>query len=127
MLDSPALDNIDNWFCTERPDRAWFVDSLRHEFPALPHSEVAGLLAIKLHLHNGEFVRLYLCRQEMIYEVAWGGNPDKPVEHHDGYLGISPRRSFEKWLEKRFGYSRPWARETQLLALRLRELLVKHV
>jgi len=66
-------------------------------------------------------VRLYLCRREWLHEVAWGGNPDKPVEYHDGTLGIAPRRSFEKWVEKRIGYCRPWENEVRLLLLRLRE------
>ena len=47
----------------------------------------------------------------------------RPVEYHDGALGIAPRRSFEKWMEKRLGYSRAWGNEARLLALNLRDLL----
>ncbi len=39
------------------------------------------------------------------------------LEFEDGTLGIAPRRSFEKWVEKRLGHSRPWDNETRLLAL----------
>jgi light-regulated signal transduction histidine kinase (bacteriophytochrome) len=64
-----------------------------------------------------------LCRGETLYDVVWGGNPEKPVEVHEGLLNISPRRSFEKWVEKRMGYSRPWSNECRLMALKLREFL----
>jgi len=98
----------------------WQCESLTRAIPGLPLTEVAGLCALRLTRAETE-VRLYLCRREWLHEVAWGGNPDKPVEYHDGTLGIAPRRSFEKWVEKRIGYCRPWENEVRLLLLRLRE------
>src|SRR5690606_28628938 len=97
---------------------------LSRQMPLFPLSQVAGVLAFKARLPDGRFLRVYLGRLEYIHEVAWGGNPDKPVEYHDGQLGIAPRRSFEKWVEKCVGRCRPWGNETRLLALRLRELLL---
>lgn len=90
----------------------------------MPWSHVAGVLALKGRCPDGRMLRVYLTRQEYIHEVAWGGNPDKPIEHHDGTHGIAPRHSFEKWVEKRMGHSRPWESESRLLGLRLREMLI---
>ena len=118
---------FDEWFVTDKLDAVWLADSLSRQMPDYPLSNVAGVLAIKARLPGGRMLRLYLTRHEYIHDVAWGGNPDKPVEYHDGVLGIAPRRSFEKWIEKRMGQSRPWDNETRLLGLKLRELLVQLV
>ncbi len=119
-----ALARVDEWFCDELADALWLSDTLSSELPGMPMSRIAGMVAIKGRTADGRMLRVYLTRQEHIHEVAWGGNPDKPVEHHDGQLGIAPRRSFEKWIEKRMGHSRPWENETRLLGLRLREMLL---
>lgn len=103
----------------------WTSDSLSRQVPGYPLSEVAGVMILRGFAGTHGELRLYLSRVEHIHEVAWGGNPEKPVEYHDGTLGIAPRRSFEKWLEKRLGYCRPWDNEARLLGLRLRELLLR--
>lgn len=122
-LEPGALDALDRWFTTRSREMVWQGDRLGRQVPDMPPSQVAGVLVIRVVDRTGEVARAYLCRAEHIHEVAWGGNPDKPVEHHDGVVGIAPRRSFEKWVEKRLGYSRAWDNETLLLAFRLRELL----
>jgi light-regulated signal transduction histidine kinase (bacteriophytochrome) len=118
-----ALGYIDDWFCHDAAELVWQCDSLRWEFPDIPLSQVAGAMAMRITIQTGSALRIYLTRLEHIHEVAWGGNPDKPVEYHDGQLGIAPRRSFEKWLEKRMGYCRPWENESRLLLHKLRDLL----
>jgi two-component system, chemotaxis family, sensor kinase Cph1 len=123
VFEPAALAVFDDWFCAEQGDLIWLGDSLVRQIPGFPLSETAGALALRIQLSNGADLRLYLTRCEHIHEVAWGGNPDKPVEFHDGALGIAPRRSFEKWIERRLGHSRPWGDETRLLGLKLRELL----
>lgn len=122
-LEPDALDVFDNWFCRWQDEVLWFGDSLARQVPNFPHSLSAGVLAVRVKLGDREGPRVFLCRMEHLYEVAWGGNPDKPVEFHDGNLGIAPRHSFEKWVEKRLGYSRPWDNEARLLALKLRDFL----
>ncbi len=125
VLEGETLAIVDEWFCQQQDEFVFSSDSLVRLLPGFPPSAVAGVTALRLGGcgEEGRGVRLYLTRAEYVHEVAWGGNPDKPVELHDGVLGIAPRRSFEKWLEKRLGYSRPWDNETRLMALRLRETL----
>lgn len=123
-----ALDAFDAWFMASGNDFVWSGDSLSRQLPAFPLSEVAGALALRIATPApGCRICLYLTRIEHVHEVAWGGNPEKPLEHHDGVLGLAPRRSFEKWVEKRLGYSRSWNNESRLLALNLRQLLQQEI
>ncbi|MBF0255443.1 MAG: GAF domain-containing protein [Gammaproteobacteria bacterium] len=120
-----ALQVFENWYSQRPGDYVYLEDSLSLAIPGFPLSEVAGVLAISVPQPGREPLRLYLTRQQYIHEVAWGGRPDKPQEFHDGELGIAPRRSFEKWLEKRMGYCRHWDNEMRLMALKLREILIR--
>lgn len=118
-----ALEAVDAWFGRQHGDFVWAGDSLSRQVTDYPPSKIAGVLALRSNLGGGPGLRLYLTRIEHIHTVAWGGNPEKPVEIHGGVLPIAPRRSFDKWVEKRRGYSRGWESEARLLALRLAELL----
>ncbi len=124
LLEADALEHLDDWFSDSPAEPLWLSDHLVGDVPEMPLSRIAGVLAFKGRTAAGSRLRVYLTRAEHIHEVAWGGNPEKPVEHHDGTLGIAPRRSFEKWIEKRMGHSRPWENEARLLGLRLREMLL---
>jgi len=99
------------------------IDSLTRAYPTLGELPVAGALAIKVLQHHDSSLQVWLFRKELLEEVTWGGNPNKPIEPQTGKLGIAPRQSFEKWVEKRKGYSSQWMQESQLAAKRLRQLL----
>lgn len=102
----------------------WISDSLQTDCTEMPLSEIAGVAVVSdLPLDQHHTVNLYLCRLEHLYEVTWGGNPDKPVDYRDGNSAIAPRRSFEAWVEQRVGYSRPWSENTRIYLLKLRTLL----
>ena len=38
---------------------------------------------------------------------------------------LSPRRSFEKWIEVKAGYSRPWNNEEKMTATKFRNTLLQ--
>jgi len=120
-----ALSAVDSCFVSQQIDPVWLVESLSRQLPDFPLSRVAGVLAVRAKTADGQLLRVYLTRHEHIHEVAWGGNPDKPLERHDGVFGIAPRRSFGKWVEKRLGRCRPWDNEARLLGLKLRELVMQ--
>lgn len=124
-FEAHSFDVVDTWFLHAQNELVWLGDCLSRQLSGFEYSQIAGVLAVKVKLPNNQHLRVYLSRQEYIYEVAWGGNPDKPVEYDNGSLSIAPRRSFEKWIEKRIGCSRPWENEARLLALKLREFLVE--
>lgn len=121
-LEDSALSIVEQEFINSS-ELIWSKDCLSRQLSSFVLSEVAGVMATKIGSDLKNMTRVYLCQQEQIQEIAWGGNPDKPVEFHDGKLGISPRRSFAKWIEKRVGYSCPWDNRSRLLLLKLRELL----
>jgi light-regulated signal transduction histidine kinase (bacteriophytochrome) len=102
----------------------WLSDRLSYDCPSLPLTTVAGVAVVRdLVLGPHEAAHLYLCREEYIYQVTWGGNPDKPVNYRQSERGIAPRRSFEAWVEQRLGHSRPWSASAQFYLLKLRALL----
>ncbi len=119
VFEQDALDVMEDWMASNQHDFIREIENLSKQVPGFPLSGIAGVLATRVGSAH-----IYICRTEHIHEVAWGGNPDKPVEYHDGKIGISPRRSFEKWIEKRLGYCRPWTNESRLLLLKLRELFL---
>lgn len=99
------------------------VDNLARQGGAQTGPAVAGAMAFKVRVPGLGELHLYVTRQEHVHEVAWGGNPDKPVEYTEDKLAVSPRHSFEKWVEKRTGYCRPWSSIDHLRGLSLRNFL----
>lgn len=122
-----ALAAFDDWFCKQQHDAVWAGDSLSRQVPNYPASDIAGALALRIDNGGSENLRLYLTRIEHIDKVTWGGNPEKPVESHDGVLNIAPRHSFDKWVEKRTGYGHGWDKEASLLAIKLGGLLHREI
>jgi light-regulated signal transduction histidine kinase (bacteriophytochrome) len=121
--DAATLGILERWYASVREGTVCHTDNLSRQTGSEPDDEVAGTLAFRVNARaKGEF-RLYLTRPEYIHEVAWGGNPEKPIEYGGGKNDISPRRSFDKWVEKRKGYCRSWSRTDFLLGLSLRNFL----
>ncbi|MBP0048956.1 hypothetical protein H9C73_09415 [Marinobacterium sp. AK62] len=121
-LSEDQLAWIDDWFTQQSREFVFTTDHFRGWSGQDWLTEVAGAAGVRLR-YGRESVRLYFFRTEQIAQVSWGGNPDKPAEFHDGELGIAPRHSFSRWVEKRIGYSEPWTREVRLQLLRLRDEL----
>jgi light-regulated signal transduction histidine kinase (bacteriophytochrome) len=119
-VDFDVISKIDHWYMQSK-DIVFQTDHIKPVIDNLPLTEVAGFSGLKFKVGNNQ-IRLYLMRLEFLYEVAWGGNPNKPVETQDGGIAISPRQSFSKWVEKKLGYSKPWAPHTYLQLHRLRDI-----
>lgn len=114
----PIVQQIIQRYDSAQNQLVWLSDSLLRDIPEYPASEIAGAIVIRMG-DTGTHGSLYMTRVEHVHEVAWGGNPDKPIEQSAGGLNISPRRSFERWLQKRTGFSRQWTKEHRLFALKL--------
>lgn len=68
-----------------------------------------GCFRVRASAFDNALVTILLLRPEESGEVAWAGNPEKPVElTQEGGAKLSPRESFEKWVEVRRGMSRVW-------------------
>ncbi len=117
---------IDDWFLNQSNESLAATDHLESIFPGQPLllAVASGMLAVKVRTHRSDWVRLYWFRPQELEEVAWAGNPNKPVIEDAGVLALSPRRSFERWVEIKTGYSRPWGNEEKLVASKFRNILV---
>ncbi|MDO9142057.1 MAG: GAF domain-containing protein [Methylobacter sp.] len=120
-----TLERLDDWFERDCPDVIYSSDSLMRMYPEAGDLPVAGVMALKLRTRSRDSLHLWLFRRELVQDVEWGGNPNKPVEYQDGALDIAPRRSFDKWAEKRKGYSLPWQNEDRIVTLHLRHMFME--
>lgn len=66
----------------------------------------SGLLAATVDEAREDMLLWF--RREVASTVAWGGNPHDAVIEEGGTVMVLPRRSFERWMEERRGYSLPW-------------------
>jgi light-regulated signal transduction histidine kinase (bacteriophytochrome) len=127
--DGPDLDGlsiIDNWFVHESREGMATTDNISSLFPdqSMPVDAFSGLLAIKVRGTRTDWVRFYWFRPAEEQEVVWAGNPNKPMIENAGATRLSPRRSFERWVEIKKGYSRAWSNEDKLVASRFRNNLL---
>jgi diguanylate cyclase (GGDEF)-like protein len=84
------------------------TDCLSAEFPEAKTfaSEASGLLAAILPGDDASTLMWF--RGEQVQEIAWAGNPHKPVEPGANPEALNPRASFATWKETVRGHSRPW-------------------
>jgi two-component system, chemotaxis family, sensor kinase Cph1 len=127
---APDLDGMgimDAWFMNECSETVVVTDHLedlfRDQLAIL--AVVSGMVAVKARSAKSGWVRFYWFRPALHQEVAWAGNPNKPMVENAGVAILSPRRSFEKWIEVKSGYSRPWNNDEKMTAARFRTTLLQ--
>ena len=94
-------------------------------YPAQIPDVIAGVAAC--YWGKDAAYGLYLLRDEYLHDVAWGGNPDKPVQRPDVKQGLAPRESFARWVEQRQGFSQPWPEEIELQLTEVVQCLQKYL
>jgi light-regulated signal transduction histidine kinase (bacteriophytochrome) len=125
--DPDGMAVIDGWFLNECKDAVFVSNHLEKWFSEWPEilSIASGMIAIKALSPRSGWVRFYWFRPAAPYEVTWAGNPNKPVVENAGVTRLSPRRSFEKWIEIKTGYSRPWSNEEKMVSAKFRNTLLR--
>jgi light-regulated signal transduction histidine kinase (bacteriophytochrome) len=128
--DGPDLDGIafiDDWFVNQLKDFVLCSDHLANLFPGNLKvlAAASGMIAIKVNTPRCGWVRIYWFRQAEPQQVAWAGNPNKPMVENAGAIALSPRRSFERWVESKSDCSRPWSKEEQMVAAKIRNKLLR--
>jgi len=79
----------------------------------------SGIMLLTLSAELSEYIIWF--KPEHLEIVTWAGNPDKPAEvNADGSAIISPRTSFEAWVQEVSGKSEPWNDEEIKSVTRLR-------
>lgn len=122
--EADAMAAIEQWSRAPGGDSAVKIsEHLVEDCPDLPLTEIAGALAVTVRLPGKPSICAFLFRTEEIYEVPWGGQPDKPAENLNSQYPIAPRQSFERWVETRVGYAREWPDNTRIKLFKLREFL----
>jgi light-regulated signal transduction histidine kinase (bacteriophytochrome) len=121
----PAADvlRLAAWLRARGGEEIFHSDHLCAEFPDWsPHAAIAsGGLAIFLNAERSDMILWF--RPEEPYLLSWGGNPHKAVDPADG--SVMPRQSFERWVETRHGYARPWAAWELEIAATLRHAITE--
>ncbi|WP_338665815.1 ATP-binding protein [Pararoseomonas sp. SCSIO 73927] len=112
------------WLRARGAEEIFHADHLPEDFPEwAPHAATAsGVLAV--FLADREDMILWF-RPEEPHLVSWGGNPHKAVEPESG--SVMPRQSFDRWVEERHGYARPWAEWELEIAATLRHAITEVV
>jgi len=128
--DRAQLSLLHQWCLREQADTIaafdHLPDSLRSQLPD-QQAPVSGFLSIGMRAlrHGNALLQLYLLRPEEISEIAWAGDPEKPLRATPDGLRLSPRDSFDKWVEVRRGFSKPWSEADRFAAEQLRERLMQ--
>jgi len=119
-LDEESLEQLDAWFTNNRQENNFSTHCIMQSALSkiITNSAIAGVLATKTKTIKGNFIRCYWFRNELKQEIAWAGNPDKPVIENAGALRLSPRRSFERWIEVKSGYAKEWNRLDVVIAMK---------
>ena len=76
----------------------WLIDHVK---------DVAGVVLFKLSPGFTNDFMLWL-RPEKLKEVTWGGDPTIHKQQEGQNLRLSPRKSFDKWVEQVKHTSKPW-------------------
>ncbi|MGB7415113.1 MAG: HWE histidine kinase domain-containing protein, partial [Thermosynechococcaceae cyanobacterium] len=119
----------------DTPSRATVLDLIDHcqsetdiipieQLRQLPFSSEAELGqsagALVLIISNTEHLYVIFFRNEIPYQIRWGGNPKKEIV--DGAFGprLQPRASFDEYIESVTGHCQPWSLADMDTALELR-------
>lgn len=122
-----AIEPFDSWFTKVFGQNTFATDSLHNTVlnDSLIAQSVAGILCIKTKTQSGKSIRCYWFRNELKQEIIWAGNPNKPIIEDAGAMRLSPRRSFEQWIEIKNGYAKAWNRLDMIMVTKLIKSLNK--
>jgi light-regulated signal transduction histidine kinase (bacteriophytochrome)/heme oxygenase len=94
------------------------TDCVSSVYPAFAmHKEIAsGVLSVFLGEDNNQAVLWF--RPQVVQSITWSGRPEKTMDATGSmYL---PRKSFDRWVEEKFGHSLPWHKWEHAVARSLR-------
>lgn len=120
----PELRRLAEWLAERGAHDVYHTASLGKAFPDLADcaSVASGILAIRLSELRPSYLMWF--RPEAVQHIPWGGNPHKPTDHVDIMVPLSPRTSFQTWMETLRGQSLPWQTMEIQAATELRSAIV---
>lgn len=90
------------------------------------YSGPPGVIAHFVANEDGKALKTFWFKDEVIQEVTWAGNPNKPMYEDGNAKKLVPRLSFEKWIEVKKNQSNPFGQFDEAAALQFSELMLKH-
>ena len=117
-----------DWLKSTSDESIYYTHRLSEiHLPAKKYKSIAsGILACYISKELGEMIIWF--KPELITNINWAGNPDKPVStSENGLLSLSPRKSFESWSEIISNTSEKWLTEEIASVLRIREIIISDV
>ncbi|MFT3683075.1 MAG: ATP-binding protein [Ferruginibacter sp.] len=123
-----AITELRDWLAENNDQQIYHTESLSAEYKPAANwvLDASGLLACELSKEMGEYI--FWFKPEIIKTVNWAGNPEKlEVKDVNGNIRISPRRSFESWMEQVKQHSDPWTRGEFAAVIKLREDVIQAI
>lgn len=116
---------IVEWLEETAEEPIFFTDRLPKVFPdALAFApQASGMLAIRVYHEGGDRWFIWW-RPEQPQTVCWAGDPRKSTLFDEQRQVLSPRTSFERWVEITSGQSDPWTEADLLRAKKFRSLVL---
>ncbi|WP_025144794.1 ATP-binding protein [Pedobacter jeongneungensis] len=127
----PSYDEIwelSNWLKISSDESIYYTHRLPEiHSPAKKYKSIAaGILSCTLNKELGEMIIWF--KPEIISNVNWAGNPEKPATpSENGLLSLSPRKSFEIWSQVVNNTSEKWLAEEIASVLRIREIIITDI
>lgn len=109
------------------PNQAFETDRLSDIYPAGKGISKYAAGVIYHAMVSGENDGILWLRQEKIETINWAGNPDKAVLPNEDGVRLSPRKSFELWMEIVKDKSSPWRKSEINAASSFSYALQKHI
>jgi len=109
------------------PNQTFETDNLSEVYPAAKGISKYAAGIIYHSMVSGENDGILWLRQERIETINWAGNPDKAVLPNEDGVRLSPRKSFELWMEIVKDKSAPWRKSEINAASSFSYALQKHI
>lgn len=126
--DSEAIRDIYHWLRDGVNQPVFATDDLSSQYPSAESlkDRASGLLAVRIGQSDHQDQRAFLWwRAEQPQSVHWAGDPRKSAMFDAQSQTLSPRSSFERWIETTSGHSEPWADADLLRAKKFRSLALR--
>jgi two-component system, chemotaxis family, sensor kinase Cph1 len=122
--DEEQVKDLFAWLSKHHKEDVFATDRLPELYPAAKAyaDRASGLLSISISKAQSSYVLWF--KPEVVQNVKWGGNPQKPVREEAGSLRLHPRRSFEIWKETVREQSLAWDRSEIEAVKELRNAIV---
>lgn len=109
------------------PNKSFETDKLLDIYPDGSNLSKYAAGIIYHSMVSGEPDGILWMRQEKVETINWAGNPDKAVLQNEDGFRLSPRKSFERWMEIVKDKSSPWRKSEVNAASSFSYALQKHI